>query len=477
MIEKQAAPQPTQGASPHVWTKESVADAVRAWSAKYGVVRARRIRATDHALLMAVYEHWGSVAVLAESLGLPTFVKERVTPEESAQAGMAYIDRRPSGYWTPKRVMDAVRTRYQQGKSLRPADMRREDNGLYRAACRAFIRWQLLMKRLEIPKEAYGRERIWTQKRITEKLRAWSAAHGPVNYVALRRDEPALFSAVGRQPGGLEAAAKAAGVPFRRQRNQWTKAKIAATLRNRVKRGKPILAKAVAKERQCLYLAALRHFGTWREALQAAGLLKQAEQGRRYLRKDALAQAIREWVQLHGTLKPAEVKKGDRHLWQAVYKRYEGGFRQAAAQLGLPYGGLRPWSREMVFAEMGRRLQEGKSLNPKKIIRSHAGLYAAMTLYFGSWKQALQAYGLNPDEHRTWPKDRWFGTVIRRKLQERHKRGQPLSAKELKQAEPEFYAGIKRRYGNLRKALVAAGIEIKKVEAEGKQHTEAEVGN
>jgi transposase InsO family protein len=247
-----------------------------------------RIRATDHALLMAVYEHWGSVAVLAESLGLPTFVKERVTPEESAQAGMAYIDRRPSGYWTPKRVMDAVRTRYQQGKSLRPAAMRREDNGLYRAACRAFIRWQLLMKRLEIPKEAYGRERIWTQKRITEKLRAWSAAHGPVNYVALRRDEPALFSAVRRQPDGL----KAAGVPFLRPRKQWTKAKIAATLRNRVKRGKPILAKAVAKERQCLYSAALRHFGSWRKALQAAGLLHHSDRGVQYACED-----YRRWLQ------------------------------------------------------------------------------------------------------------------------------------------------------------------------------------
>ena len=102
-----------------------------------------------------------------------------------------------------------------------------------------------------------------------------------------------------------------------------------------------------------------------------------------------------------------------------------------------------------------------KPLNSSYYARNYPAVYAAAERIFGSWKNAIEACGLDYSKirkYKVWSKE----TVIN-EIKQIYKSGQSLNSKcAYKTNRPLYMAAIKR-YKNWGSALCAAGIDYGKV--------------
>src|SRR5215204_6562797 len=173
-------------------------------------------------------------------------------------------------------------------------------------------------------------------------------------------------------------------------RRIWDKQRILQTLKSLHKEGKDISYNRLAKKMQSLVSAAAYHFGSYRKAVERAGI-DYAEVARRP-----------RWTKpiIIKLLKTAKRKDTDLH-WSAVSRRRD--------ELG-----------RAAFASLQDRL-------------------------FGSWDRALSAAGLDADEISRYRK--WDRSAIVAELKERHSDDEALNSGALQREDPGVHAAAVRHFG------------------------------
>ncbi len=140
--------------------------------------------------------------------------------------------------------------------------------------------------------------------------------------------------------------------------------------------GDPVLAKKATKR-----------FGSWAEAIQAAGLSDRIPVTKPSYRwtKEEVLRSIREW---HASGKSLE---GMDRQYQVLYRsavRHFRGWRKAVEAAGLQCK-RRQWSRKVIIQEIRKRLRAGDSIRSSE--PANINLAAAAARHFGSWTAALTA--------------------------------------------------------------------------------------
>ena len=281
--------------------------------------------------------------------------------------------------WTRERVLEAIRLRHRQGPPL--AKVWQDDMGLLDAATKHFGSWRKAL--LAAGLQAAPRQR-WSRETILESLRA----HYNRGHTAVHLIDPKLSAAVTRFFGNLDNAYEAAGLPHRPGR--WSKRRIVDTIQDYYVRGKPIQFVGFKDKR--LAAAANRYFGSWREAVTAAGLLDRMPPPlipHRWSRQ-AVIDAIQDW---HRQGVPVtSLWARDMNLYSAGKVQF-GSWRNAVLAAGYEPG-LRAWTRQLVVQEIQSLHEQGRPLTTTAAFCEASALAGAATRLFGSWKKALQAAGI-----------------------------------------------------------------------------------
>ncbi|NMP23343.1 homing endonuclease associated repeat-containing protein [Sulfobacillus harzensis] len=191
--------------------------------------------------------------------------------------------------------------------------------------------------------------RRWSRERVLAEICARHQANRPLNAQALTHEDPSLLAAGRRYFGSWPKALTAAGIAVqvraassaRHHRGYWTRERIAQEIRRHAAAGHPLHAHAMQQDHNQLVSAATYHYGSWRQALQAAGFNPEALRGAR------------------------------RH------------------------------SCESVAAEIQRLMSEGADLRDCAVRRHYRPLYWAAQKYFGSWRTALDKARQTADPHTT----------------------------------------------------------------------------
>jgi hypothetical protein len=79
-------------------------------------------------------------------------------------------------------------------------------------------------------------------------------------------------------------------------------------------------------------------------------------------------------------------------------RKFYGTWESAIGAAGLDYESIRRkcfWSREKIVAQIRQLKAAGERLNVSAAEKSHGGLVGAASVYFGSWRQAIKAAGLD----------------------------------------------------------------------------------
>jgi hypothetical protein len=244
----------------------------------------------------------------------------------------------------------------------------------------------------------------------------------------------------------------------------WTRDEILKALKKLHKAGGDMSYNALAAKRQALVSAAAYHFGSYRKAVERAGI-DYAEVTRRP-----------RWTRqmIIGLIKDAR-RQGDDLHWSAVTRRRDELGKAAFASLqprlfgswdrALHGAGLdadeinryRKWDKQTIVWELRARSRDHEPLNSGAIQRDDPGLHAAAVRHFATYDAALRAAKLDPDkvrERRSWTK-----SEVVRGLKSAKKNGRHLSDSAIRKEDPALYGAAVRLFGSFTSARTAAGIK------------------
>lgn len=187
---------------------------------------------------------------------------------------------------------------------------------------------------------------------------------------------------------------------------KWEKSSILRRLKQLHSKGVDLSYNALSRREQALVSAGAYHFGSYRAAVERAGIDYAEVTRRPRWTKQAIIRQIKE----------ARRKDVDLH-WSAVIGRKDELARAA-------------------FASLQRRL-------------------------FGGWDRALHAAGLHADEVSLYRQ--WDRATVAFELRERHLAEEPMNSGDVQKDDPALHAAALRYFGSYDRALRAAKIDPKQV--------------
>ena len=247
------------------------------------------------------------------------------------------------------------------------------------------------------------------------------------------------------------------------RRSKWSAEKTISALQSFHRRRKRINSTYVRKYHEPLYCAGIRYFGSWNAALEAAGFLHAVTRRNKWSRV-IIVEKIKKFLADHEPLHNNHIKSNHSILY-TVSCQYFGSWGQAVEAAGVDYGSvlrvrLRKWSKEAVVAEISCRQKAGVSLSGVVVQVEDIGLYEAAMRYFGKqgWAEARKAAGLPARDPR--PGIVYDGQVVIDGLQILYEEGHGIHAAAFIGSPYHnlHTAGI-RIFGSHDKALIAAGFD------------------
>jgi len=227
---------------------------------------------------------------------------------------------------------------------------------------------------------------------------------------AVLQDAPELHQSACALFGTWDTALKYAGVSRRRVRAKraYTREQVRGKIRKLCLNGYNLTAMHNMRRDHRLYQSARQHFGTWRQALEAAGIdLKHANLSSkpRRLDKQEIIDALRQRHQAGLSLAWNEICLENRVFARAAKNAFRSWRRALAAAGILPEMSQIPhnkkWDKQRIIEMIQERHRQGKPLRYTQVKRDHATLAHAAKTYFGNWSKALAAAGLAPEPRRS----------------------------------------------------------------------------
>jgi hypothetical protein len=247
----------------------------------------------------------------------------------------------------------------------------------------------------------------------------------------------------------------------------WTEDKILRELRRLHKAAENLSYNSLARRQQALVSAAAYHFGSYRRAIEQAGI-EYAE----VLRRPRWTK-----IRIIGLIKQAR-RRGEELNWSAVTKRRDelgkaafaslqrrlfGRWEKALSAAGLDSDDIsryRRWDKQTILHELKARRHDGLPLNSGAVQADDPGLHAAAVRSFGSHDNALKAAQLNPEQSRL--RRRWTKKSVIIALKAAAQDGQSLSDSGVRRHSPALYGAASRLFGSYTAARAAAGVKFKR---------------
>ena len=246
-----------------------------------------------------------------------------------------------------------------------------------------------------------------------------------------------------------------------RKNLRWSAERVISEVRQWRDQGQPLYANHIRKNFQELLAAAIRYYGSWQKALEAADIPYNEVRKSRRWSKDSI---IREIQQLHSlgvdlSFRSMALSQHNAMVYAAIRPKYFGSWRAALEAAGLVSEEIyryRSWEQGEILDEIRRLKAEGVDLSSKAMDETSNRLIATARRRFGNWGRALESAGIDYDEVRR--RKRWTRENLVEGILDLKRQGVKLITPEVKRANPSLFAAAckKHFYGTWKKALKAA---------------------
>jgi len=248
--------------------------------------------------------------------------------------------------WSRERIVQEIRRLHAQGIPLNMASVRRVFPSLVATACsrRYFGSWKAAIEAAGFDYDKVVRIKRWTPEEVLAEIRALYRQGADLRPSAVAKHHQTLLVAARKRFGTWAKAVKAAGIDYeaylRQQHQEWVEADkryIIEEIRRLYREGRIDELSGAWRHHLTLFRKARHRFGSWKAAIEAAGL-----------------------------------------NYEAIVSR-------------------RKWTKESILREIQRLYAEGKDLSVTAMQRNYPNLLAIAQspYYFGSWQAAIEAAGLD----------------------------------------------------------------------------------
>jgi hypothetical protein len=243
----------------------------------------------------------------------------------------------------------------------------------------------------------------------------------------------------------------------------WDKPTIVERIEALHAKGEDLSYNRMAHKHQGLLAAANYHFGSWAEAVNAAGVDYANEV--RKIPKWTSARIISAIKQAHS--------KGDDLSWTSVTKNRKYSAMAYAAirdsqfsswDSALAAAGIDPakvrryeaWDEDKIIRGIKDRARRRKALNSKAMQDEDSRLFNAALNYFGGWDKALEAAGISPAD--VYRRRRWNADIIKKEIRGLYRSGEDLAAPNMRANHSSLYSAACKYFGTWSAAREACGI-------------------
>lgn len=305
-------------------------------------------------------------------------------------------DRRSKPYPKAQDVIRAILKMELHGVSLRSRRIRVDNPDLTAAAVRHFGCWGKALTAAGIDHEAVANRRTWTVERVIKAIHRLDRQGVALNYASIHKVDGGLPQAARKIFGSWTDALRAAGYDpeqIRAHRSPWTRDEIIDLIRRRAADGLPVASYNVAP--LSAEFASRRIFGSWKEALRAAGVPNPSAEIPVWTKVTVIERILlRQWAgeALYCFAAAHQVPR----LYEAA-RRLFGGWYEALDEAGIDSGTVRrrrrPYSKADIVAHLKRYASTGQESD--RVLDHPDSLVKAARRLFGSWPAALKAAGVS----------------------------------------------------------------------------------
>ncbi len=211
----------------------------------------------------------------------------------------------------------------------------------------------------------------------------------------------------------------------------------------------------------------LKHFRGWRKAIEAAGLTYNK------LRVELLDHCVcalcgEELLVLsghlsakHGITEKQYCKKFPNESTMSEQMRAE-----KTLSLRRPPHWEPVWSREYLIDYLIYKHERGEDLSPWTLYRNEPAVHANTKKYFGSYRAAVEAAGIDYREIRVIDlTEQWTPEKVLDRIRKLHRKKPLTSTGDIRRRDSRLYDRCHRYYGGVVSAIEAAGIPYVQLEA------------
>lgn len=323
------------------WSKEIIISAIQELRRKGIPINSGNANKKHKLLFAAACLYFGSWGKAVEAAGIP-YAKVLMRLK-----------------WNRTIVISRIRELLATGEKLNSNHIQMHHRALYASAIRYFGSWSKAIKAAGYDYSrirAVRKFRSWTKSKIISAIKTRHRKGLPINTLAIYHEDRGLYSAIRRHFGkdGTRKAIKEAGFNLRDldPKRIWTKKKVLREIKRLKRLRVPLYNYYLANHGyQSLAHGGVKAFGSWRKAIEAAGI--------------------------------------DYESVRAVRRYF--------------------WSKRRIIAEIKRLAENGERLSSKRSHLAYGDLFAAACSHFGGWGEAVEAAGISYRDHCTvWSYKTWL---------------------------------------------------------------------
>lgn len=251
----------------------------------------------------------------------------------------------------------------------------------------------------------------------------------------------------------------------RRRNRKWSAQMVAEEIRKWHDEGKPLYSHHVRKNFQELLAAGIRYFGSWKNAVETAGITYQEVRRYQDWSKELIVAKIQELYQqgVDLSFRAMMLSKYNSMVYAAIRPNHFGSWKNALAAAGLAPEEIyryRSWDEDAILDEIRRLKESGADLSSKTMDETANPLIATARRRFGNWGNAVERAGIDYAairRRRRWTKDQIIDGI--RELKDK---GVKMQSGEIRRVAPALFAAAckPRFFGSWSKALAESTVSV-----------------
>jgi putative sterol carrier protein len=323
--------------------------------------------------------------------------------------------------WTKDLVIQEIQKLHNNGESIGSKYVRDKYPVLQIAACRNFNNWGSAVEAagFDYSKIKRGGKK-WTKDLVIQEIQKLHSNGESLSSRNIQNNYPAIHGAAFRAFGSWGKAVEACKFEYNKikKRVSWDKDMVMTEIRriyDSCEGNLEVLkSRFIKKNNIPLYGAAQRNFGNWGEAIKACGLNYEEIRGTKKWDKSSVIREIKKLHDSGSKLNSTYILENHSDLYSAANVWYNG-WENAIVAFGLNYDEIRKyksWTKEKIISEINRLNKSNIRINSRNVKEKYPALHGASCCHFGSWKEAIEAAGLNYNDVALIRGSGWGSTCI-----------------------------------------------------------------